>query len=178
MEVQVLSTAFRGIVFLGRNQVMGVGKLNVHFFLAKIILCGKIGGMNVIYTNRDQRPKKYSLEAADVADRIGSTLTKGRVRQIARGYKREGPQIGWIQFKVVCPVDGKHQFPFNQNHKYSQDDVATVVEWIEKVHLKDQRYTLKLNRWYCEADIPKVVEHSKRLTKKIAAGELEVVGVK
>ena len=132
----------------------------------------------MIYTNRNQRPKKYSLEAADVADRIGHTVNKSRVRQIARGYKREGPQIGWLQFKVVCPLDGKYQFPFNENHKYSQEDVAAVVEWIEGVRLRDQRYTIKLNRWYCQGDVQKIVNNSKRLVKKVKTGELEVVGVK
>lgn len=131
--------------------------------------------MNVIHTNRDQRPKKYSLQSADVADMIGSNVNDSRVRQVARGYGNSGEPIGWMQFKVRLPADGKFQFPFPVDHKYSQDDVRLVVEFIENVRSglnADLRYTIKLDRWYCEADVAEVISRCKKLVKKTKEGEI------
>ena len=135
----------------------------------------------MIHTNRDQRPKKYELQTADVADVIGSIVNDSRIRQVSRGYGNSGDPIGWMQFKVKVPPDGKYQFPFPPGHKYSQEDVVRVVEFIDTVRSgphPDLRYTLKLDRWYCRADIPEVIKRCKKLVKKQTEGEITVKAAK
>lgn len=169
MEVQVLSCAFGHGARWHPELARVLARVNS--FLPKIIPCGKIGSMNVIHTNRDQRPAKYSLEATDVADKIGNGITKGRVRQIGRGFNNCGPPLGWMQFKLTAPDDGKFQFPFAAGHKYSQEDVARVVEFVENCRAAgDLRYALKLNRWYCEKDLVEITNRSKRLLKNANGG--------
>jgi len=127
----------------------------------------------VIYTNRDQRPKStYHLECADIVDITCAALSSGRIRQLSRGHGNSGAPIGWMQFKAKVPIDGKLQFPFPQDHKYSQADVKTVVEFIAKAHKNDGRYTVKLDRWYSNADVQRLVSRSKKLIKRQKEGEI------
>lgn len=129
----------------------------------------------MIYTNRDQRPLKFSLEANDVMDRIGAEITKGRVRQIGRGYGSGDAAIGWLQFKAELPNDGEFQFPFKQNHVYSEKDVKRAIEFMNNCKEKDDRYKIKLHRWYSEEDLEVVIQRSKKLKKKTGNGELTIV---
>lgn len=128
----------------------------------------------MIFTNRDQRPKQYQYEAADIADMIGSAVTAGRIRQVARGYMDCGEPIGWLQFKVVAPDGGEYQFPFRHDHKYSQEDVLRVCEWVENCRKTDLRYKIKTDRWYSVGDLNKIVERSKKLKKKMSEGAFQL----
>ena len=120
----------------------------------------------MIFTNRDQRDqRKYIFQASDVSDLIENAVTPGRIRQISRGS-----HIGWLQFKAVVPDDAV--FPFPPNHRYTQADVEKVCAWIAERRKTDQNYRLKLDRWYSEADIRKILTNSTRLNKKRKNGEL------
>jgi len=172
MQVQVLSCAIRRTVFR-TGEILTSAHTEVNFLLVKIIDSGRIGGMRMVITNRDQRPKRYTYEAVDIEDMIGNVVTSGRIRQLARGHAGCGKPIGWMQFKAVVPDDGKFQLPFPVNHVYSAADVAKLKEFIDKCALTDRRYTIKMNRWYCQGDIPELIKRSKRLTKTSAAGDVK-----
>ncbi len=129
--------------------------------------------MRMVITNRDQRPKRYTYEAVDIEDMIGNVVTSGRIRQLARGHAGCGKSIGWMQFKAVIPDDGKFQLPFPVNHKYTPEDIQELKEFIDNCALTDRRYTIKLNRWYCQNDIPELIKRSKRLKKQDSAGEVK-----
>lgn len=130
----------------------------------------------MIFTNLSQRPKRYYLEASDVADIINSSVTTGRIRQVARGYAGSGDPVGWLQFKAIIPDDGEFQFPFPNDHKYTPDDVQRVIEFIDNCRQqhKDLRYRVKTHRWYSDSDIPVLVGRCKKLKKKKADGEIMI----
>jgi hypothetical protein len=128
--------------------------------------------MAMIFTNRNQRSKRYIYTAQDVVDLIDNVLTTGRIRQISRGFRTGEPPIGWSQFRACCPTDGEFQFPFPADHKYSEADVDRVIEFIDNARKTNREYTVKFDRWYSESDIAEIVRRSKKLIKCLAEGTL------
>lgn len=127
----------------------------------------------MIITNQNQRPKRYKYHAAHISDMIGSAITSGRIRQIARGYGGSGEPIGWMQFSATVPDDGKFQLPFPVNHKYTAADVVRMNEFILNCKAKHGGYKIKLMRYFSEKDVEILIERSKRLKKNKESGQIK-----
>lgn len=126
----------------------------------------------MIYTNRKQRPKKFEYTSQDLADLINNVITAGRIRQLARGFRTGDPRLGWLEFRAYCPDNGALAFPFPRKHKFTQDDVARVEEFIMNAREHDLNYTIKIDRWYCPKDIVQIIRRCKRLNRMFVNGEL------
>lgn len=129
----------------------------------------------MIVTNRDQRPAGSIYTAQQVSDLIDNVLTSGRVRQLARGYQTDEIAIGWSQFVCTIPDDAGTDFPFPEDHVYSNEDIDLVEEFIAQLKKNDVRFKIKVDRWYSVTDVQSLVQRSKRLLKLFRSGKLPKV---